>query len=111
MSVLIDPAAVLEFPDVRNMALDAGGIADGIYSDQLGLELRITTLRTLAPGELLGTGPALLDAVAGYRAATPALHNSGTTFLFTSRSLGADTIGIAYLDGACSRPAAQLSAP
>ena len=36
-----------------------------------------------------------------YRAATPALQSSGVTYLFTGRSLGADILGLAILNGAC----------
>lgn len=109
VSVLVDNAASVAFPGMREVALDSAGIADGIYSEQLGLELRVTSFAIVPASEPLMSGADVLEGTMAYRAGTPALQGSGVTYIFTGRSLGTDVLGQALLNGACN-PADAVAA-
>lgn len=78
---------------------------DGIFSEQLGVQLRATEIETFidpndpftssVPGELL------VEA-SDYRRFTSAQAGQGITFLFTGRDLDGSTVGIAYRGALCS---------
>jgi hypothetical protein len=101
VSILVDNSASIASPGMREMALDSAGIADGIYSEQLGLELRVTSFAIVPASEPLMSGSDVLGGARTYRAGTPALQSTGVTYVFTGRSLGDDVVGKALLDGAC----------
>lgn len=79
---------------------------DGIFSEQLGVQITANEIETFtAPNDPFTTSVAgdLLDEVSAYRAQTPAQNSQGITFLFTGRGLDGTTVGIAYLYALCSR--------
>lgn len=76
---------------------------DGIFSQQLGVEIQVPSVDI---GDSLSatTSPSsLLDELADLRKRSPNLNSRGLTHLFTGRDLDAETIGIAFLDGICSQ--------
>ncbi|MDH3337735.1 MAG: M12 family metallo-peptidase [Gammaproteobacteria bacterium] len=79
---------------------------DGIFSQQLGVQLTIQTIDTFSsaadPFSDTGDASALLDELADYRQATPAQNSQGLTHLYTGRDLDTSTVGIAYSSALCS---------
>ncbi len=88
-------------------------IVDGIFSEQVGIQIRVTEIHLFQPGDntlSANEAGALLDQLTDLRAATPALQATGLTHLFTGRNLDGITVGIAYLGTVCnSRFATGLS--
>ena len=99
-----------EFTDSMGSGVDAAILTrmnnvDGIYSDQLGVQITVQTVETFSdsndpfttsvPGDLLGE-------LASYRVVTPAQNSQGLTHMFTGRNLDTSTVGIAYRDALCS---------
>ena len=78
-------------------------VVDGIYSEQVGVHLRIAQLRSLpSNGTLTATNPsALLDQFSAYASAA-GFTNPGLAHLFTGKNLDGNVIGIAYLGSLCS---------
>jgi len=78
---------------------------DGIYSAQLGVELRVDALFVedqLSRSFSNTTVPnSLLSELAKLRARSTALRSRGLTHLFTGRDLDGPTAGIAYMDALC----------
>lgn len=81
-------------------------IVDGIFSDQLGVEIDVERIDIFDSASDPFTGEtdatALLNEVGNYRANTPAQNSLGLTHLFTGRDLDGATKGIAFLDVLCS---------
>ena len=79
---------------------------DGIFSEQLGVQLNINVIDTFsgAADPFTGTTVAvdLLDEVADYRLATPTQNTQGLTHLYTGRDLDTSTVGIAYQGVLCA---------
>ena len=80
---------------------------DGIYSSQLGIEVRVgsVSLPDAAHDQLSATTSpnGLLRELATLRRRTSQLNSQGLTHLFTQRDLDGSTIGIGYLDSLCDR--------
>lgn len=79
---------------------------DGIFSEQLGVQITATEVETFtSPNDpFTSSVPGdLLDEVSAYRVQTAAQSSQGITFLFTGRGLDGSTVGIAYLYALCSR--------
>ena len=79
---------------------------DGIFSEQLGVQLTVETLEVHADeddpfSDTLDSGD-LLDELGIYRRDSPLHRSHGLTHLYTGRNLAATTVGIAYLDALCS---------
>ncbi|MGB5210492.1 MAG: M12 family metallo-peptidase [Gammaproteobacteria bacterium] len=80
-------------------------VVDGIFSEQVGVQIRVSDLRLYQPGDTTFTeseSGALLDQLTDLRASTPSLQATGVTHLFTGRDLDGTTVGVAYLDALCS---------
>jgi len=76
---------------------------DGIFSQQLGVEI---TVPTVDIGDSLSDTTAassLLDELGNLRKRSPNLYSRGLTHLFTGRNLDGTTVGIAYLDSLCTQ--------
>jgi len=79
---------------------------DGIFSEQLGVQITVDTIETFTDPEddpFTDTTDSddLLEKLGFYRRDTP-LHNShGLTHLYTGQVLDETTVGIAYLDALC----------
>ena len=91
--------------DARDAILTRLNNVDGIFSEQLSIEIRVGTLSVPdAAGDQLSaaTSPnTLLRELAALRRRSPELNSQGLTHLFTDRNLDGSTIGIAYLDSVC----------
>ncbi len=80
-------------------------IVDGIFSEQVGIQIRVTEIQLFQPGDptLSATeAGALLDQLTDLRGSSPALQATGVTHLFTGTDLDGITVGIAYLDALCN---------
>jgi len=79
-------------------------IVDGIFSEQVGVLIMPSGLHTTgaSPDPFNSNDPStLLDKLADYREATPAVRAAGLTHLITGRDLDGNVIGIAFLDSLC----------
>ncbi len=78
---------------------------DGIFSQQLGVQITVRTLETFAaaadPFTDTADAGALLDELATYRLNSQAQRNEGLTHLFTGRDLDTTTVGIAFSGELC----------
>lgn len=79
-------------------------IVDGIYSEQVGVHLNISEIRTLSNNGILSSTDSntLLDQLAAYTSA-PGFNNPGLSHLFTGRNLDGNTAGIAYIGVLCRK--------
>ncbi|MEX2495611.1 MAG: M12 family metallo-peptidase [Woeseia sp.] len=87
---------------------------DGIYSEQLGVQVVIDELQVFTtasdPFSAATDAGDLLDEVANYRVSTNAQRSRGLTHLYTGRDLDSNTVGIAFVNQLChSRYGAGLS--
>lgn len=97
--------------DSEAQVLARMNIVDGIFSDQLGVQIDVSTVEVFqTPADPFSTNVPgdLLDEVVDYRISRAT--GEGLTHLFTWRNLQGTTRGIAYLGSACSTTfAASLS--
>lgn len=78
-------------------------VVDGIYSEQVGVQLSVTEIRTLSSnGALSSTNPGTLLNQFGNFSNSSGFNNPGIAHLFTGRNLDGSIIGIAYLSSLCS---------
>jgi len=90
----------------RNSLLTILNNVDGIFSGQVGVELRASSVDL--SGKLTGglsdttDSNALLEELASVRQRNAALAATGLTHLFTGRQLDGDTVGVAYTLALCS---------
>ena len=79
---------------------------DGIFSQQLGIQITVTTIETFSNSNDPFTDEAdagnLLDEVSAYRSNTPAQNSNGLTHLWTGRDLNGTTVGVAWTGALCS---------
>jgi uncharacterized repeat protein (TIGR01451 family) len=79
---------------------------DGIFSQQLGVQINVTTIDTFSTSNDPFTDEAnagdLLDEVSTYRSTTPAQNSNGLTHLYTGRDLNGTTVGVAWTGALCS---------
>ena len=101
-----------EFTTAKGANVDTALIArmnnvDGIFSEQLGVQLNVNRIDTYTSNNDPFTGEsesgALLDELTAYRLATQAQYANGLTHLFTGRTLDGSTVGIAYSGALCRR--------
>lgn len=80
-------------------------IVDGIYSEQLGVQIHVEELEVFAdPSDPFSdtTVPGdLLDELVSYRRNTQAQSSQGLTHLYTGRDLDTNTVGIAFTNVLC----------
>jgi hypothetical protein len=76
---------------------------DGIFSQQLGVEIQVTSVDIGDSLSETTSASSLLDELADLRKRSPSLYSRGLTHLFTGRDLDGETIGIAFLDGLCNQ--------
>ena len=78
---------------------------DGIFSQQLGVQINVRTLETFPaiadPFTDTTDSVMLLDELATYRENTPAQRSEGLTHMFTGRVLDTTTVGIAFSGALC----------
>lgn len=78
---------------------------DGIFSEQLGIQITIDSVTLEQPGDDTFTTSVagdLLDELSDLRFNTPAMRNTGLTHLYTGRNLDGSTVGVAFLNALCS---------
>ena len=79
---------------------------DGIFSQQLGVQINVTTIDTFSTSNDPFTdereASGLLDELSTYRSTTPAQNSNGLTHLYTGRDLSGTTVGIAWTGALCS---------
>lgn len=80
---------------------------DGIFSEQLGVQIRVPTIETFSnpladPFTDESLAEDLLDELSAYREATPVQNTHGLTHLYTGRDLDTTTVGIAWNGTLCS---------
>jgi hypothetical protein len=79
---------------------------DGIYSEQLGVQIFVDELAVFTtdgdPFTDTTVSGDLLDELGIYRRDTNTQRAQGLTHLYTGRDLAGSTVGIAYLDALCS---------
>lgn len=77
-------------------------IVDGIFSEQLDLQMTVAETRVLTNNANLTSSSAstLIDQLRSY--ANTEITNPGLVHLFTGRDLNGSTVGIAYIGAACS---------
>ena len=110
----IEMGAIGDFEFTNSKGGDAGAAAaimtrlnmvDGIFSQQLGVQIRVTTVETFNDVNDPFTesdSSLLLDELRTYRINTPAQSSNGLTHLYTGRDLDGTTVGIAYTGALCS---------
>lgn len=78
---------------------------DGIYSEQLGVQINVDELRIFDrpfdPFSDDSDADDLLDELSNYRSETAAQRRQGLTHLYTGRNLRGNTVGIAYTGALC----------
>jgi outer membrane scaffolding protein for murein synthesis (MipA/OmpV family) len=93
-------------PQATADALARMNIVDGIFSNQVGVRIAVTTTTALTPGSQPfddTTVPGdLLKQLSTYRAGSQLQQATGLTHLFTARDLDGQTVGIAYIKSICS---------
>ncbi len=112
-SLQIDLALIADFefthtktnPDTA--LLSRMNIVDGIFSEQLGVQININRIDTYPtnndPFSDETSSSILLDELSDYRFATPSQNANGLSHLFTGRNLDGSTVGVAYSGALCSR--------
>ena len=78
---------------------------DGIYSEQLGIQISVAEIDIFTAEEDPFTSTdseALLEELAIYRGDTSTQDAQGLTHLFTGRDLDGSTVGIAYVGALCA---------
>lgn len=78
---------------------------DGIFSEQLGIQISVAAIDVMESGSdpFTETEPdVLLNQLAVYRGAEPQQDSQGLTHLFTGKNLDGTTVGIAFLGALCA---------
>ena len=114
IAVVVDAElATLDGTNSDARVIDRLNIVDGIFSAQVGVQLRLasTTVMEAATQPLTSTASGtLLDQLVTYRRGSSVQTASGLTHLMTGRDLDGQTVGIAYIGSLCSnRFGASLS--
>jgi hypothetical protein len=94
----------LRHPDADAELLLRANYVDGIFSQQLGLQISVGLTRTVRsePDAFSGAdATSLLESAAAHRSTEPTLRGYPLVHLFTGRDLSGSTVGIAYIGGVC----------
>jgi uncharacterized repeat protein (TIGR01451 family) len=116
-SVQLDIGAIGDFELFERFGSDEGdteaailtrlNTVDGIYSEQLGVQIFVDELAVFTadgdPFTDTTVSGDLLDELGIYRRDTDTQRAQGLTHLYTGRELDDTTVGIAYLDALCSQ--------
>jgi uncharacterized repeat protein (TIGR01451 family) len=78
-------------------------VVDGIFSEQVGVHLRVAEIRALSSnGTLSATNPGTLLTQFSNYSSSGAINNPGLAHLFTGRDMDGNVVGIAFLGSLCS---------
>jgi hypothetical protein len=109
----LDLGAVADFEFSQRFGADAEAAlltrfnnVDGIFSEQLGVQVNVAQIDIFTASNDPFTATAvprdLLDELANYRGATPSQDALGLTHLFTGRDLEGSTAGTAFIGVVCA---------
>ena len=98
-----------EFTDSMGTGADAAILTrmnnvDGIYSEQLGVQITVQTIETFSDSNdpfTTSVPSDLLAELGSYRVATPIQNSQGLTHMFTGKNLDTSMVGIAYRYALC----------
>ena len=79
---------------------------DGIFSDQLGIQITVDFIDVFDTADdpfTTAEAEDLVEELGIYRRDTPAQNSLGLTYMFTGRELNGSTVGIAYRGAICDR--------
>ncbi len=95
--------------NTSGQVLSQMNIVDGIFSGQIGVQLKVTELRELQNnGPLTSFDPStLLDQFRSY--VNSSMRNPGLAHLFSGKDLSGNVIGIAYLNAICGTSGVGLT--
>ena len=108
LGIVSDPELSALYADPEAEMLTRVNNVDGIYSEQLGIQLtveRIDVFDDSATDPFSDTVVAedLLEELSFFRADTPEQDAQGLTHLFTGRDLDGSTVGVAYIGAVCAQ--------
>jgi len=114
VAVVADTELVgLDGANTDSKVIDRLNIVDGIFSSQVGVQLRLastTHVDSTGSGLTSTDSSTLLDALKTYRSGNSTQQAAGLTHLFTGRDLDGQTVGVAFINSLCSNSfAASLS--
>jgi hypothetical protein len=104
LAILGDPAFVQGHADPEGAAVALLNAVDGLYSEQVGVSVRMVELQLLQTDQgLTSTNPSLLLDQLTDLTGSGAIANPGLVHLLTGKNLDGSTVGIAYLDVLCNQ--------
>ena len=108
LGLVADAEFVARNPDAEAELLLRANYVDGIYGEQLGLQINVTeiAMSTGEPDAFSSSDPqTLLASVGALRERDPLLRTQALVHMYTGRELDGNVVGIAYLDGVCDASA------
>ncbi len=108
MAVVADPQFAQIQQNSFGTATEAAVIArmnivDGIYSEQVGVQINLVQIRALAQnGTLTSTSASTLLNQFGNFTNSSSFDHPGVAHLFTGRNLNGSTVGVAFLSSLCN---------
>ena len=106
ISLFADTQFVSSSTDATAEMLALLNIADGIYSEQIGVQFVLTEATELSDnGTLTSTNPTTL--IVAFR--NTGFSNPGVSHLFTGKDLDGSTVGIAYVGSLCRNSSVGLT--
>jgi hypothetical protein len=112
LALVADTEFANSHPDVDAELLLRANYVDGIYSEQLGLQINVidTQSSNREPDAFSSTDPTtLLESFRDYRSSSASLRSSALAHLFTGRELDGDVVGIAYMNAVCDESGVGLT--
>ncbi len=108
LGVVNDPEFAALYADPEAEMLTRINNVDGIYSEQLGVQLtvaRVDVFNDSATDPFSDTTVSedLLEELSIFRGDTPQQDAQGLTHLFTGRDLDGSTVGVAYIGAVCAQ--------
>lgn len=106
LSVVGDAQFVQDFgANAESALISRFNIVDGIFSEQIGVQLTIQSITFEQDGDNTFTtndASDLLSELTDFRRGNPTLSSTGLTHMYTGRNLDGTTVGIAFLGAICS---------
>jgi Metallo-peptidase family M12B Reprolysin-like/Domain of unknown function DUF11 len=104
LGIVIDDSLASGISDEVQAAIEWSNIADGIFTEQVGVHLDLDQIDDLAgmPDVFTSTDPlTLLDELGDFKTSNPDLAPLGLVHLLTRKDLDGATLGVAQLASAC----------
>lgn len=111
LGIVADPELSAIYADPQAEMLTRVNNVDGIYSEQLGVQLSVARVDVFDdsatdPFSDTTVSEDLLEELSYFRADTPEQDAQGLTHLFTGRDLDGSTVGVAYIGAVCAQRSA-----